>query len=1252
MRCLVLQLCFVLAALHLSIGRKGQSHPQYTDTLHFNDTSSSMITPNDVTGKRRLAPTSTYLEKQISVNKMPARIARLVSTKVKKNKENKIFESGLKSNIGAPAKGTVSNLTNANILYYPDTSLSSKLAYKDPLQQNVTQMVSTIDKFIILRRLTHRTLAKSENRRQNISHNVNSRKNPNLARQTTHKAHVYHPASEDKRFSFSRYRLSMAQKPYLKSISDHQIQVEARKDNIFQDKIPCPKRCDCSRDMNHSITFVDCSNKGLVQIPLLPSTSEIVLLQNNNINTISCHSFKSLRLVTKLDLSHNKILALANCSFSSLDSLQYLKMSDCSLKNLPHGIFNPLHKLLVLDLSINHIQNIDGQLFLYMTKLTTLSLYRNNLTNIKNCSFHGLASLQFLSLQRNSLKYIPTTFEPRAFEGLSSLQILHIQGNQYDLPHTFTYPDRALSLLPWLRQLRLDGQPRPLGLGFASLTNLSVLDFSTDHQHDLESFCVMEEGMPSNFFANLKTRQPLYLNMSSCSIYKIPAYSFAFVPTIHTLDLSGNHYLGFDSFEQGSKGLQNSTLTVLNLSHIVKSGRIAEIKNTTFKHLTRTNLKVLILDTNHLIKISPKAVLDLPKKIEFISLQDNSIQFGKFLEPLLLLYNLKTVKLTSQLHYSRKKNSSLESSALHTSNIRTRIHTNYKEDNYAAKMDWTTPFIQNIRSDTEGSKPFHSNFLSTVKGKGINDFCGGLSLFPSLENLSSSSTPLPQRLEFVFASDINTKYSIPAIHVVNNKVLKYLDYSKNGAKCFGGPLTGVPSLQFLDLSYNWCLKVNPLMFSDMPSLSTLRLHHNVLGRSLHDDVDGITFSALVKLSDLDLSVNSIKQLSPKAFTQNPHLRNLNLSNNDLSHFHPNLSGVKSLETLDLSVNNLEDLSEATCHQLLEIKRRSANFTVRLKDNRFLCDCGNLPLLRLILDHPNIFYDLEFFQCQSANGSRLGYHMLAEFVPHLEQSCVAETTFIVVFTSFITLLSVVLIFSIYYYKRWQWKYLYYLGKSRLHIGSTLITYSPVARAFITYDQEHRDCRNWIRELVLPALQRFDVSYVLGEVDFAGGPVSSSIAGAVASTDKTLVFLSRHIFKDFHREFEINLAIMHELHMRRRILVPVLLLNCEDVLVDPSADNPRPNQQERSRPPIEQVNAEREIQETPSPNQEANQQAPDINMPRQARRRFVNNETPANLINCFPPEIAAYLRGQAHRCLIYDGDSEQFWSSLREALLDEC
>ena len=263
---------------------------------------------------------------------------------------------------------------------------------------------------------------------------------------------------------------------------------------------------------------------------------------------------------------------------------------------------------------------------------------------------------------------------------------------------------------------------------------------------------------------------------------------------------------------------------------------------------------------------------------------------------------------------------------------------------------------------------------------------------------------------------------------------------------------GLPSMQYLDLSRNYCFQLNPFFFSHMPSLITVLLYENRLGRPLANDVEGMTFSFLTLLETIDLSDNVIEDLSELTFKNNRNLRRLNLSNNELRYFHPSLVNNTKLEELDLSSNLLVGFSQHTCKQFLDIKTNNGNFTVRIgNNNEFLCSCKNLYFLRFILENPELFEHARDFHCRFENGSVVSYDKLEAFLPQLALQCVTQSVFFVVLVAFFLMTGALAGCALYHYKRWQWKYLYYIVKSRLHIGSTHITYRPVAHAFVTYDQ---------------------------------------------------------------------------------------------------------------------------------------------------------------------------------------------------------
>ena len=817
----------------------------------------------------------------------------------------------------------------------------------------------------------------------------------------------------------------------------------------------CPTSCHCETKLGTTISVVDCSSKMLIKIPKLPASAKEIWLQNNLIQVIPCTAFQQLTKLRILDLSMNRIQMLHNCSFDGLTMLEQLFLSQNQLSSFSVDVFRSLQKMLVLDLSQNMLKSLELDLFTHLGTLTRLDLGKNWLTKIQNNTFHGLSSLVFLSLRENKLHYLPGTFEIRAFQGLTSLESLHLEGNQPDFPANFTYPDQALSYITTLRRLWLDGYPRSLGPGFVSLTQLSHLSFSGNGV----SHCSMGSKIPPDFFNNLSSKQPLHINMSECSFHTIPPALFKSLPNIYSLDLSLNDYLLIDGFEKASEGLQNSTLTVLNISDIVNPWMIySEIKNTTFRYLKHTSLKVLMVKDCSLINIAPKAILDLPQSVEFINFRGNKIIDAASLLTLTKLINLRGAIVSKQLHYARGKNQvrdyhrgllswHIREQTVRPSHVRTNTSGTQRKL-HQGQLIVRNPHLSMKIQDTFNHKlTIGSNFC----GDSVNSIGGSPNTFQN-DFTGTLPIPLPHKLEMLDVSDIKASYNIPQVQIINNKVLKYLDFSSNGIKCFGGPVSGLPALHYLDLSRNWCFKVNPLFFSHMSSLKTLLLYKNILGQSLAEDEDGVTFSALTSLESIDLSDNTIKDLSQFAFQHNVNLRMVSLSNNALSQFHSSLISNTKLELLDLSYNVLTGISETTCNQLLDIKRRNSNFLVRLAGNhRFLCDCDNIFFLNFILGNPEIFEDVRTFQCRVSNGSSVTYDQLARFLPQLGDQCVAQPIFIAVLIAFFLLVSSLSVCALYHFKRWQWKYLYYVGKSRLHIGSMNFTNRPVAHAFITYDQ---------------------------------------------------------------------------------------------------------------------------------------------------------------------------------------------------------
>lgn len=130
-------------------------------------------------------------------------------------------------------------------------------------------------------------------------------------------------------------------------------------------------------------------------------------------------------------------------------------------------------------------------------------------------------------------------------------------------------------------------------------------------------------------------------------------------------------------------------------------------------------------------------------------------------------------------------------------------------------------------------------------------------------------------------------------------------------------------LDYLNLSRNAIGNLNSASFAiaDTPVLTKLDLSYNMI-----TEISSEPFSHLPSLRYLHLENNQIKNLADDCFTSLKSLWRLNLRNNKLTALNMTLMSLKSLQTLDVSLNNL--------HKLLsfEINRCGALLFVNMSYN--------------------------------------------------------------------------------------------------------------------------------------------------------------------------------------------------------------------------------------------------------------------------------------------------------------------------------
>merc|ERR1711972_556983 len=89
-------------------------------------------------------------------------------------------------------------------------------------------------------------------------------------------------------------------------------------------RIPCPSDCSC-RLANR---IVDCSNRGLTQIPPIPYQTDYINLSNNSISNIRLKSFVTGKSLLKVDLSNNIIQQVPSKTFLENGNLIDINLSN------------------------------------------------------------------------------------------------------------------------------------------------------------------------------------------------------------------------------------------------------------------------------------------------------------------------------------------------------------------------------------------------------------------------------------------------------------------------------------------------------------------------------------------------------------------------------------------------------------------------------------------------------------------------------------------------------------------------------------------------------------------------------------------------------------------------------------------------------------------------------------------------------------------------------------------------------------
>ncbi|KAL4622518.1 leucine-rich repeat-containing protein 38-like [Arapaima gigas] len=160
----------------------------------------------------------------------------------------------------------------------------------------------------------------------------------------------------------------------------------------------CPASCLCPDP--HT---VDCSGRGLTNLPdSIPLDVRRLLLSNNWISQIPSDFLVLYNDLVYLDLRNNSLSQIEPGTLSTSPRLVFLDLGSNNLTEIPKGTFGESRSLIKLRLGNNpHLSMVSKDAFLGLTSLRELELEQNALSSLQVGALSQLPSLRVVRLEGN-----------------------------------------------------------------------------------------------------------------------------------------------------------------------------------------------------------------------------------------------------------------------------------------------------------------------------------------------------------------------------------------------------------------------------------------------------------------------------------------------------------------------------------------------------------------------------------------------------------------------------------------------------------------------------------------------------------------------------------------------------------------------------------------------------------------------------------------------------------------------------------
>ena len=299
----------------------------------------------------------------------------------------------------------------------------------------------------------------------------------------------------------------------------------------------------------------------------------------------------------------------------------------------------------------------------------------------------------------------------------------------------------------------------------------------------------------------------------------------------------------------------------------------------------------------------------------------------------------------------------------------------------------------------------------------------------------------------------------------------------------------------------------------------------------------------VSLKHLDLGRNNIAYIrgSPKSnlthipqneFSSLQQLESLDVSRNELLHFHVDLHTMRNLQNLDLSDNKLTTLSANTRTELDEM----ATVQVDISGNPLHCLCNNTDFVTWIHTSKKKFRKKYNTFCTDEKKSTNWLFFVDS--EKLINVCHPYYLYWRVYLYLLFVVIALMVICVVYIYRWECAHL--CSRPRTLSVPPDVELDPVVYerdAFICYNSKDRE---WVLTELLTRLKENNISYIIHDIDFLPGTsVINMIGDSMERSRFTVVVLSPDFLSSNWCLFELDSARTHAISLGRDVIVPIIL-----------------------------------------------------------------------------------------------------------------